>query len=160
MFARLNMNAVPWLAVVTLAGGSAIVAAVVFATHQWLLLVAVGATIEAAIYAVGSYCVLALRRKDTRERPFRLACAKPLATFGFVLFSLLALASGLSDPKDAHRLSVAPVSVIAMITLVSVGYVVFILPTVRARAEARAAAARPKRRPNRPRANPPDASSE
>ena len=144
------MNAVPWMAVVTLAGGSAIVAALVFATHQWLLLVAVGATIEAAIYAVGSYCVLALRRKDTRERPFRLVCARPLATFGLVLFSLLALASGLSDPKDAHRLSVAPVGVIALIALASVGYVVLVLPKVRARALARSAASRPKRRPNRP----------
>ena len=150
VFARLNMNAVPWMAVVTLAGGSAIVAALVFATHQWLLLVAVGATIEAAIYAVGSYCVLALRRKDTRERPFRLVCARPLATFGLVLFSLLALASGLSDPKDAHRLSVAPVGVIALIALASVGYVVLVLPKVRARALARSAASRPKRRPNRP----------
>ena len=150
VFARLNMNAVPWMAVVTLAGGSAIVAALVFATHQWLLLVAVGATIEAGIYAVGSYCVLALRRKDTSERPFRLVCARPLATFGLVLFSLLALASGLSDPKDAHRLSIAPVSVIALIALLSVGYVMLVMPKVRARALARAAASRPKRRPNRP----------
>jgi APA family basic amino acid/polyamine antiporter len=52
-FAKLNLQAVPWLAVVTLAGASALIAAVVFATHQWLLLVAVGATIEAAIYARG-----------------------------------------------------------------------------------------------------------
>ena len=52
-FARLNLNAVPWLAVTTLAGVSAVVAAVVFATGQWLLLVAVGAAIEAGIYALG-----------------------------------------------------------------------------------------------------------
>ena len=149
-FARLNMNAVPWLAVVTLAGGSAVIAALVFATHQWLLLVAVGATIEAAIYAVGSYCVLALRRRDTRERPFRLIAARPLATFGLVLFSLLALASGLSDPKDASKLSFAPLSVIVAVGVVSTGYVLLVMPSLQAKAAARAQAARPKRRPTRP----------
>jgi APA family basic amino acid/polyamine antiporter len=152
-FAKLNLQAVPWLAVVTLAGSSALVAAAVFATHQWLLLVAVGATIEAAIYAVASWCVLALRRKDLRERPFRLIAARPLATFGLVLFSFLALASGLSDPKNAHRFSLLPVTVIAVVAVFSTGYVMFVMPTLQARAAVRAAATRPKRRPTRPNAD-------
>jgi len=46
-FAWLNLQAVPWVAVTSLAVVSAVVAAVVFATGQWLLLVAVGAAIEA-----------------------------------------------------------------------------------------------------------------
>ena len=148
-FARLNLQAVPWLAVVTLAGTSAVIAAIVFATHQWLLLVAVGATIEAAIYAVGSWCVLALRRKDLRERPFRLVAARPLATFGLVVFALLAVASGLSDPKDAHRLSVMPLAVIAAIGALSTGYVLLVMPRIQAKAAARAAVSRPARRPQR-----------
>ena len=64
-FARLNLRAVPWLAVTTLAVVSAVVAAVVFATGQWLLLVAVGATIEAGIYAIASLCLVVLRRRET-----------------------------------------------------------------------------------------------
>lgn len=148
-FARLNIRAVPWLAVVTLAGASAVVAALVFATHQWLLLVAVGATIEAGIYAVGSWCVLALRHKDRRERPFRLVAARPLATFGLVLFAGLALASGLSDPKDARKLSVLPIAVIAVVALISTGYVLLVEPRIQAKAAARAAASRPKRRPTK-----------
>ena len=149
-FAKLNLQAVPWLAVVTLAGTSAVVAALVFATHQWLLLVAVGATIEAAIYAIGSWCVLVLRKKDLRERPFRLAAARPLATFGLVLFTFLALASGLSDPKNAHKLSLAPIAVIGVIAVLSSAYVMLVMPKLQARAAARAAVARPKRRPTRP----------
>ena len=78
-FALLNLNAVPWLAVWHLAGASAVVAAVVFATGHWLLLVAVGAAIESAIYALASVCLLVLRRKETRERPFRLVAGRPLA---------------------------------------------------------------------------------
>ncbi len=158
-FAKLNLQAVPWLAVVTLAGASALVAAVVFATHQWLLLVAVGATIEAAIYAVGSWCVLALRRKDLRERPFRLIAAKPLATFGLVLFAFLALASGFSDPKDAHKLSLLPVAVIAAIALLSTSYVMLVMPKLQAQAAARAAASRPRRRPTRPNTAAPEVSA-
>ncbi|HUY23353.1 MAG TPA: APC family permease [Acidimicrobiales bacterium] len=149
-FARLNLQAVPWLAVTTLAAVSAVVAAIVFATGQWLLLVAVGATIEAAVYAIGSLCVLVLRRRETRERPFRLVAGKPLAVVGIVLFSVLFVATGFSDPKDAHHLSVAPMSVIAVLSLLSTGYVLFVVPRLRAAAAARAAAARPRRRPARP----------
>jgi len=153
-FARLNMNAVPWLAVSTLAGVSAIVAAVVFATGQWLLLVAVGAAIESAIYAVGSLCLLILRRRETRERPFRLIAGRPLASFGVLLFSLLFLATGFSDPRDASRFSVAPITVIAVLGLISVGYVRIFVPRLQASAAARAAANRPRRRPERRPATP------
>jgi amino acid transporter len=150
VFARLNLNAVPWLAVVGLSTASAVVAAVVFATHQWLLLVAVGATIEAGIYALASACVLRLRSRETRERPFRLVAAKPLAAFGVVVFGLLALVSAFSDPTNAHRLSLLPAGLIAVIVSITAGYVLLVLPRVRERAAARAralAAQRPKRRP-------------
>jgi amino acid transporter len=149
-FARLNLNAVPWLAVATLAGASAAVAALVFATGQWLLLVAVGAAIEAAIYAIGSLSLLILRRRETRERPFRLVAGRPLAAFGVVLFSVLFLATGLSDPKHASRFSLAPIAIIAALTALGTGYVLFVVPRLRAANAARAAASgRPRRRPQR-----------
>jgi APA family basic amino acid/polyamine antiporter len=150
-FARLNLNAVPWLAVATLAGVSAAVAAIVFATGQWLLLVSVGAAIEAAVYAIGSLSLLILRRRETRERPFRLIAGRPLAAFGVVLFTVLFLATGLSDPKDASRFSVAPIAIIAVLTALGTGYVLIVLPRLRAASAARAAASRrPRRRPQRP----------
>lgn len=149
-FARLNLKAVPWLAVTVLSAVSAALAAVVFATGEWLLLVSVGAAIEAGIYALASWCVLVLRRRETRERPFRLAAGRPLAVFGVVLFTGAFLATGLADPKQPSQFSVAPVAVIAVLAALSTGYVLLVMPRVRAAAAARAAAARPKRRPVRP----------
>jgi amino acid transporter len=149
-FARLNLNAVPWLAVGALAGASAAVAALVFATGQWLLLVAVGAAIEAAIYAIGSLSLLILRRRETRERPFRLVAGRPLAAFGAVLFTVLFLATGLSDPKDPSHFSIAPLAIIAMLTALGTGYVLIVVPRLQAASAARAAAGkRPRRRPQR-----------
>lgn len=149
-FARLNLRAVPWLAVVTLAGTSAVVAALVFATGQWLLLVAVGATLEAGIYAVAAWCLLVLRRRELRQRPFTLIAGRPLAAASVVLFAGLALASGLADPKDAHRLSVVPMAVIVVLGAASAAYVRLVVPRLQAAAAARAAANRPRRRPARP----------
>ena len=65
-FAWLNLQAVPWLAVTTLAVVAAVVAAVVFATGQWLLLVAVGAALESGIYAIAALCLVVLRRREPR----------------------------------------------------------------------------------------------
>jgi amino acid transporter len=148
-FAALNLNAVPWLAVTTLAGASALVAAVVFATGEWLLLVAVGAAIEAGIYALASLSLLILRRRETRARPFRLLAGRPLAAAGVVVFAGMFIATGLSDPKDSSRLSLAPIGLILLLGALSAGYVIVLLPRVRAAAAARAAAARPRRRPQR-----------
>ncbi|MGA2520833.1 MAG: amino acid permease, partial [Acidimicrobiales bacterium] len=148
-FARLNLRAVPWLAVSTLSVTSAAVAAVVFATGQWLLLVAVGATIEAGIYAVGSLCLVVLRRRETRPRPFRLRAGRPLAVAGVMIFGVLFVATGFSDPRDARHFSAAPVAVIAVLGALSTAYVVVVVPRLRAAAAARAAATRPRRRPPR-----------
>jgi APA family basic amino acid/polyamine antiporter len=149
-FAQLNANAVPWLAVTVLAGASAAVAAAVFATGEWLLLVAVGAAIEAGIYAVGSFTLLVLRRRETRERPFRLVAGRPLAAFGVVLFSVLFFATALSDPRDASRFSLAPLGVIAALAAPAVCWVVVVAPRRRAAEAARSAGERPRRRPQRP----------
>jgi amino acid transporter len=149
-FASLNMRAVPWLAVTALACASALVAAAVFASGEWLLLVAVGAAIESAIYALGSLSLLILRRRETRERPFRLAAGRPLAAVGVVLFSALFLATGFSDPNNASRFSAAPIAVIAAVTALTSGYVIVFVPRLQAAAAVRSAANRPRRRPHRP----------
>jgi amino acid transporter len=149
-FAWLNLRAVPWLAVTTLAVVSAVVAAVVFATGQWLLLVAVGAALESGIYAIAALCLVVLRRRETRERPFTLIAGKPLATVGIVVFTVLFLATGLSDPKNARHFSAAPIAVIAVLAVLSTGYVLVFVPRLRAAAAARTAAGRPRRRPPRP----------
>ena len=151
--ARLNLNAVPWVAVLVLAGSSAILAALIFATGQWLLLVAVGATLEAGIYALASASLVILRRKEQRDRPFRLARGRGLAIAGTVIFSVFALATGLADPANSSRFSPEPLLVIVVLASLSALYVNVGLPRVQARAAGRraaAAAARPSRRPARP----------
>jgi amino acid transporter len=148
-FARLNLNAVPWLAVTTLTVVSAVVAAVVFATGQWLLLVSVGAAIECAIYAIGSVCLLILRSREQRVRPFTLVAGRPLALVGAVLFSVLFVATAFADPKNSRHFSLAPFGVIAVLSAISAAYVAFVVPRLqRANAE-RLAASRPRRRPTR-----------
>lgn len=149
-FAQLNLNAVPWLAVTSLAVVSAVVAAMVFATGQWLLLVSVGAAIECAIYAIGSYCLVALRSRVDRKRPFKLVAGMPLASFGVVLFTVLFVATAFADPKNAKHFSVEPFGVIAILTLVSTLYVLLVVPRLQRSAAARAATSRPRRRPERP----------
>jgi len=148
-FARLNLQAVPWLAVTSLAVTSAVVAAIVLATGQWLLLVSVGAAIEAGIYALGSLCILLLRKREQRERPFRLIAARPLATIGVVLFSVMFVATAFANPKNASHFSIAPFVVIAVLGSLSTTYVLTILPRLQREAAARASATRTKRRPTR-----------
>ncbi len=149
-FAQLNLKAVPWLAVSALALTSALVAALVFATGQWLLLVAIGAAIESGIYALACACLLILRRRETRERPFRLLAGRPLAAFGVLVFGVLFVATALSDPKDASRFSPLPLAVIAALAATSGAYVALVVPRTRAAAAARAQARGPRRRPQRP----------
>lgn len=149
-FAKLNLNAVPWLAVTTLAVTSAAVAAIVFATGQWLLLVSVGAAIECGIYAIGSLCLLRLRSRVDRKRPFRLVAGVPLAGVGSILFSVLFIATAFADPKDSRRFSIAPFAVIAILGALSTLYVLLVVPRLQRAAEVRASASRPRRRPARP----------
>ncbi|MCX6460670.1 MAG: APC family permease [Actinobacteria bacterium] len=154
-FARLNIRAVPWLAVVVLAVTSAVVGAVIFATGQWLLLVAVGAALEASVFAIASAALLKLRRTHTKPRSFRLRAAPVLAGGGTVLFAGLALASGFSDPADPTQFSAAPALVVICLGLVATAYVLIVVPRLRRAAAARRVAARAsgervKRRPERP----------
>ena len=153
-FAKLNNNAVPWVAVTSLTIISGIVAALVFATGQWLMLVSVGAAIECAIYAVGSFCVVRLRTRVTSERPFRMVFARPLASFGVVLFSALFLATAFADPKNSRHFSAVPFLVIAVLGVVSTLYVALVVPRLQRAASARSAERRPTRRPPRPGASP------
>jgi APA family basic amino acid/polyamine antiporter len=154
-FARLNMRAVPWLAVVVLAGVSAVVGALVFATGRWLLLVAVGAALEASVFAIASAALLKLRRTSERHRPFRLWAGPAVAGFGAVLFAALALASGFSDPEIPTAFSAAPALIVIGLGALSTAYVVFVVPRLHRAAAARRVAARAsgervRRRPQRP----------
>jgi amino acid transporter len=145
--AVLNDRAVPWVPVIALGGLSLVVALVVAVTHSWQVLVAVGAALEAMIYAVAAFCTLRLRRREPdRPRPFRVRGARLLGVVGLVLFGGLAVVASLSVD---NRLDPVPLIVIAVAAALSSFYVLRIMPRVQA-AEAARRPATPRRRPPRP----------
>jgi amino acid transporter len=144
--ALLNDRAVPWVPVVGLGGLSLVVALVVAVTGSWQVLVAVGAALEAMIYAVAAMCTLRLRaRAPDQHRPFRLRGARALAVLGLVVFSALALVASVSVN---NKLNPVPLVIIVCAGSLSAFYVLRILPKVRAAEEARRATTT-RRRPDR-----------
>ncbi|HEY7947503.1 MAG TPA: APC family permease [Acidimicrobiales bacterium] len=151
VLARLNDRAVPWVPVVALGALSLVVSLVVAATGSWEVLVAVGAALEALIYAVAAYCVLRLRRRlPGHPRPFRLPAPRILAGAAVCVFGVLAATASVSVQ---NKFNLVPLVVIAVGALLSTAYVLFALPRVRAAAEAQKAA-RGRRRPPRPAQDP------
>jgi amino acid transporter len=145
--ARLNDRAVPWVPVVALGVTSLVVSLVVAATGSWSVLVAVGAALEAMVYAVAAFCVVRLRsRLPEQARPFRMWGARILGGVGMVLFGALAVVASVSV---SDHFDVVPLVVIVTSGALSALYVLRVLPRVRAAEEARRAA-RGRRRPPRP----------
>ena len=142
--AQLNDRAVPWVPVVALGAVSAVVALIVALTHAWQVLVAVGAALEAMIYAVAGFCALRLRRREPHTpRPFRVPWLTVLGPLGIALFAVLAVAASLSVQNHFNP---TPLVIIAVAAAVSAYYVLAVLPGLKAREAARRAA-RPRRRP-------------
>jgi APA family basic amino acid/polyamine antiporter len=147
-FARLNTRAVPWVPVVTLGALAAAVALIVAATHSWQVLVAVGAGLEAMIYAVAALCTLRLRsRAPDLPRPHRVRAAGFLGVVGVVVFTGLALVASVSVN---NKFDVAPLVIILIGGIFSGFYVLAILPKVQAKEEARRASTGRRRPPRAP----------
>lgn len=145
--AALNGRAVPWVPVLVLGAVSLVVALVVAVTHSWQVLVAVGAALEAMIYAVAGLCTLRLRaREPDRHRPFEVRAARLLAIVGIALFGALALVASVTV---GNHVDLVPLAVIVVAGGLSAAYVLGVVPRLRAAEEARRAAT-PRRRPPRP----------
>ena len=144
--AQLNDRAVPWVPVVILGSVSAVVALLVALTHAWEVLVAVGAALEAMIYAVAGFCAVRLRtRQPDAARPFRVRGLGFLGPFGITVFGVLAVLASVSVQGAFNP---APLIIVLAAGAVSALYVLRVLPGVREREAARRAA-RPRRRPSR-----------
>ncbi len=145
--ALLNDRAVPWVPVVGLGALSLVVSLLVAVTHAWQVLVAVGAALEAMIYAVAAYCTLRLRaRAPEVARPFRIRGARFLAVIGIVVFGALSLVASVSVNNSFN---VVPLIVIAVGLGLSSFYVLAVLPGIRSKEAARQATTT-RRRPPRP----------
>jgi APA family basic amino acid/polyamine antiporter len=146
--AKLNDRAVPWVPVVALGTASLLVSLLVAATGSWSVLVAVGAALEAMIYAVAAFCVVRLRtRLPGLDRPFRLPAPRLLGVLAMAVFGVLAAVASVSV---ANHFDLLPLVVIALATAASALYVLVGLPRVRAAEEARRLARGRRRPPRRP----------
>jgi APA family basic amino acid/polyamine antiporter len=145
-FGRLNDNAVPYVPVVALGVSSLVVALLIYLSQAWLIVVAVGATLEAMIYAVAAYCVIVLRRRRPEApRMMRMPGGYITPVAALVIFAVLALAAGFTDPNDPNGTSALPILLVGVMFVLSGAYV--LLYTPRLRKEAVAAAPRRPRRP-------------
>ena len=147
-FSRLNDNAVPYVPVVLLGVSSLVVALLIYLTQAWLIVVAVGAALEAMIYAVAAYCVIVLRRRrPDAPRLMRMPFGYVTPVLALVIFAVLALAAGFTDPNDPTGTSPLPILLVGVMGALSAVYVLWYTP--RLRHHATAAAPRSPRRPPR-----------
>lgn len=153
LFARISIvRAVPYVAVIFLSVSSAAVAVIIFLIGQFQVLILVGAVLEALIYTVAGLCVLRLRRKQpVAPRTFRIRGGWTIPILTVLVFGLLAVLASLGS--GSNLLPGLPLIVTVAIFILSALYVYFVIPRLRAAAQARRATAR-RRRPTRTEANP------
>lgn len=149
IFARLSIErAVPWVTVLILAGSSAAVAVVIDITHEFNILILVGAVLEALIYAAAGLCVIQLRRRQPdSERTFRIPLGWTIPILTVIIFSLLSIAAGVSPNP-------LPLLITGIVFIISFVYVQTIVPRLKAAEEARRQARGRRRPPRRPAPSP------
>ena len=92
--ARLNARFVPQNALLVLFAVAFVLALVVYATGQYLLLVNTGAAVESFMYALVAWVVLSLRRREPdRARPFLAPGGSVLPWLAVVIFIALGIGS-------------------------------------------------------------------
>jgi amino acid transporter len=155
VFSKINRFIVPWVAVVALAGVSAVIAVIISLTEQFQVLILVGAALEAMIYAVAGLCVIQLRRrKPEAERSFKSPLGWTIPILTIVIFALLFV--GALQPPSSQLPGIPPAlvsiivpAIIAGIFLLTTIYVLAYLPRLQARLAAQRATVQ-RRRPQRP----------
>jgi amino acid transporter len=146
-FALLNGRAVPWLPVVALAAIALGLALLVAVTGGWKVLVAVGAALEAFLFAVTAICVLRLRRTmPGAERPFRAVGGTVVPVLVAAIFAVLAVAA--STTVD-EKTNVLPAAIILGVAGVAALYSITVAPRMRAAQAARRRVAGRERRERR-----------
>jgi amino acid transporter len=146
-FARISIAyAVPYIAVIALAVGSAILAVIIYLTNLFNAVILVGAVLEGMIYAIAGICVLRLRKlRPDVPRSFRIRGGVLFPVLSIVIFGLLAIlaALGLGSPIMPGL----PLLVTVVLMGLSALYVFLYVPRLRAAAAARQTTRR--RRPQR-----------
>ncbi|MCL5116971.1 MAG: APC family permease [Firmicutes bacterium] len=129
-FSRLNGRLVPQNALMTLAGTSFVLAIVVYFTGQYLFLINAGAGVESFMYALSSWLVISLRRRDPKR-------ARPFHAFGYpvvpVIMGVIFLGLGVEALLTPTGPSGFPWSLVffAVLLVLMVIYVLVAIPRLK-----------------------------
>ncbi len=133
--AKISRYMTPWVAVLLMGAIGIVSSALIFLTGRYMTLVDVGAAVESIVFALCGLAVFRLRRKmPDAERPFTVLGGSfvPIATF--VIFAILTVAVVSQD---------VPAAVYVVLgLLVSSAYVRWVVPGMKERHAAAAAARR------------------
>ena len=144
VLSRLNDRLVPKNALVALAAGALVLAAVVYATGVYTLLINVGAAVESFMYALAAWLVLSLRHREPhRRRTFRVPGLPWATILTMVVFVGLGVgaattASGIPGPVPW------PLVFVAVLTGLALWYVRRIVPRLKSPVRPQATPARPE----------------
>ncbi|HVB11215.1 MAG TPA: amino acid permease, partial [Bacillota bacterium] len=118
---KLSPRFVPARALYLLAGTSAVLTILVFATHRYLILINAGATLESAMYVIAALALLGLRRREANlPRTYRAPGGRIIPVATVVLFGVLGLGAALT-PTDLP-LPQAPWTLILLAILAVAAY--------------------------------------
>jgi len=152
VFSRLHpLWATPWPAILLLLAITTGVSLAVYFTGYYKVLIFLGAAVECMIYVVMAASLLALRRKNPeQERPFRAPGGWVVPAFVMAVYSVLFVLIFVPDPAHPEDVpaQLAALATIAAVFLLAIVYVLGLMPRLRARYAAEAAA-RQRRRPPR-----------
>jgi amino acid transporter len=148
VFAHISISfAVPYVTVIFLSITSATIAAIIFFTGQFQILILVGAVLEAIIYTIAGLCVIQLRRRhSTAERSFRIMGKWTIPILTMVIFGVLAVLASLGTSSNV--IPGLPLLITIGIFCLSAIYVYFVVPRLRSAAAARRAIKK-RRRPGK-----------
>lgn len=148
IFSRISIAfAVPYVTVIFLAVTSACIAAIIFFTGQFQVLILVGAVLEALIYTIAGLCVIQLRRRQpAAERTFRIRGGLTFSILTVVIFGVLAVLASIGS--GSNLMLGLPLIITIGVFILSTLYVYLAVPRLRTAAAARMAAKR-RRRPGR-----------
>ncbi|MCY0879511.1 MAG: APC family permease [Firmicutes bacterium] len=130
-FARLNGRLVPANGLLALAGVSLVLAVVVYLTGQYTVLINAGAGVESLMYAMSSWLVISLRRREpARARPFHVL-GYPVVP---ALMALLFVGLGVEALLTPARAGGIPWAVIffGILFIAAVVYVRRVVPRIKA----------------------------
>ena len=131
-FSRLNSRLVPQNALLALAAASLVLAVVVYMSGQYLFLINAGAGVEGLMYALSSWLVISLRRREPkRDRSFHVLGYPVIPVVIGLIFLGLGI-EALLTPTGHSGFAWALVFFL-VITIAMVSYVRFVVPRFKAR---------------------------